>query len=163
MKKYLNRALRCAFVACVLGLIACDYDVPITTTPTGPVDERLLAEWTLVSPGKSEHMKIRKFDDSNYVVSYDGDLYRAHHSNLAGLPLVSVQWIDGDERKYAYFSWRLSDDTNRLTIRTIRASVVPKETKDTATIAKLIERHRDNPELFEETHQYTRDRRPEGK
>lgn len=163
MKKLFKRALTCAFLACVLGLIACDYDVPVTATPTRHVDVRLLGDWTLVSPKKSEHMKIRRYDESNYVVSYDGDLYRAHHSDLAGLPLVSVQWIDGDERNYAYFSWRLSDDANRLTIRTIRASVIPKDTKDTGTIAKLIERNRDNPELFEESHEYTRDRKPERK
>jgi hypothetical protein len=51
----------------------------------------------------------------------------------------------------------LSDDGNRLTIKTIRESLVPKETKDTATVVRLIESNRENPQLFEESSAYTRD------
>ena len=157
-KKLLKQVLILAAVACALALTACDYDVPITASPTRQVDARLLGNWTIVTPQKSEHMKIRRFDDSNYVVSYGGDLFRAHHSDLGGMPLVSVQTIEDAKRKYCYFAWALSDDGNRLTIRTIRTNVIPKETKDTATIAKLIENNRDNPQLFEESFAYTRDR-----
>ena len=75
------------------------------------------------------------------------------------MPLVSVQNLEDGKRKYSYFAWAISDDGNRLTIKTIRASVVPKETKDTQTIVKLIESNRENPQLFEESFAYTRDRK----
>ena len=75
---------------------------------------------------------------------------------MAELPLVSVQQIE-DQRKFVYFAWQLSDDGNRLTIKTIRASVIPKETRDSATVAKLIETNRANAQLFEDTFVYTRD------
>jgi hypothetical protein len=152
----LKRILSSAVVACTLALSACDYDVPITANPTRRVDARLLGNWTLVSPLKSEHMKIRRFDDSNYVIAYQDGFYRAHHSDVADLPLVSVQQIE-DQRKFVYFAWQLSDDGNRLTIKTIRASVVPKETRDSATVTKLIETNRANAQLFEDSFAYTRD------
>ena len=153
----LKRGLSSAVVACTLALSACDYDVPITTNPTRRVDARLLANWTLVSPLKSEHMRIRRFDDSNYVIAYQDGLYRAHHSDVADLPLVSVQVIEDQQRKFVYFAWQLSDDGNRLTIKTIRATVIPKETRDSGTVAKLIETNRANAQLFEDSFAYTRD------
>jgi len=144
-------------VACTLALTACEYDVPITASPTRQVEARLLGDWTIVTPQKREHMQIRRFDDWNYVVSIDGGLLRAHHSDLGGMPLVSVQNLEDAKRKYSYFAWVLSDDGNRLTIKMIRESLVPKETKDSATVVRLIESNRENPQLFEESTVYTRD------
>jgi hypothetical protein len=156
-KNLLKQVPILAAVACALALTACEYDVPITATPTRQLDARLLGNWTIVTPQKSEQMKIRRFDDWNYIVSIDGGLLRAHHSDLGGMPLVSVQSIEDAKRKYSYVAWVLSDDGNRLTIKTIRESLVPKETKDTATVVRLIESNRENPQLFEESSAYTRD------
>lgn len=106
----LKRVLLTAIAGCTLALIACDYDVPLTTSPTRRVDVRLLGDWWIIAADKEqreprlEHMKIRQFDDSNYTISYQGDLYRAHHSDVASLPLVSVQSIEDKERKYLYFA-----------------------------------------------------------
>lgn len=58
-----------AIIVVALALTACHYAVPITVNPTRHVDVRLLGTWTLVSPMRRERMKIRPFDDSNYVVT----------------------------------------------------------------------------------------------
>lgn len=95
-------------------------------------------------------MRVRRLDDSTYVVYYHGDLFRAYHSNLAEMPLVSVQDLNSNDRKYAYVTWKLSDDGNRLTLRSVNDKVVPKETKESAAAAALLTKNARNPELFGE-------------
>ena len=66
---------------CSLACTACQYGVPITSDTTRKVQERLLGDWTS-SDGK-EKLKLRSLDDSVYIVYYDGDLFRAYHSDVA--------------------------------------------------------------------------------
>jgi hypothetical protein len=68
-----------AVCLCILGFRACEYDVPITPSPTQKVQERLLGDWT--SADGKEKMKVRKLDDSVYIVYHDGDLFRAYHGD----------------------------------------------------------------------------------
>src|SRR5215813_7653982 len=91
-----------AMLSCVV-FSACDYDVPITSGPTRKLDERLLGNWG--SKDKKEKMKVRSLDDSIYIGSYDGDLFRAFHSDVAGTSFISAQNIDSAERKYAYLTY----------------------------------------------------------
>jgi hypothetical protein len=74
---------------CILAFSACQYEVPITSSPTRKVQERLLGDWTS-SDGK-EKLKLRMLDDSIYIVYYHGDLSRAHHSDIDGTPFATVQ------------------------------------------------------------------------
>jgi hypothetical protein len=74
-----------------LGLSGCegDYAVPSTSTPARTIDQRLVGNWA--SKVGTEKMKVRKFDESNYLVSYDRDLYRAYHSDLDQTSFISAQ------------------------------------------------------------------------
>jgi hypothetical protein len=92
----------------ILWFTGCQYDVPITSGPPRNVDERLLGDWTSLD-GK-ENMKVRRLDDSTYVVYYDGDLFRAYHSDVGDTPFATVQNLNSRDRKYAYIIWKLSDD-----------------------------------------------------
>ena len=85
---------------CALTFSACQYDVPITSGPTRNVQERLLGNWT--SADGQEKLKLRKFDDSTYIVYYDGDLFRAYHSDIGEISFATVQDLDSNDRKYAY-------------------------------------------------------------
>ena len=150
---------------CTLLLSACDYDVPITVHPTRAIDERLLGDWWIWTAERVEHLKIRRFDSSNYVIShgdqdpYQRDFYRAHHSDIPGLSLVSVQRIEDEgDGKYCYFAWELSDDGKRLTLKRINTDVIPKNTEAAATIVQLIESNRENPQLFSDSAVYSRRR-----
>jgi len=78
------------------------------------------------------------------------------HSDVAGLPLVSAQNIEDKDRKYVYFACQLSSDGKRLTLRRVSTDVIPKAITDSATIARQIEKSRDNPQLFQELLEYTR-------
>jgi hypothetical protein len=82
--------------------------------------------------------KVRKLDDSVYIVYDDGDLFRAYHSDIAETPFASVQDLNSNDRKYAYVVWKLSDDGNHLSLRNVNRKVIPKESRDSATVAALL-------------------------
>ena len=132
---------------CVLAFNACEYEVPITSSPTRNVQEQLLGNW--VSLDGKENMRVRRLDDSTYVLYYDGDLFRAYHSDVADMPFASVQDLNSNDRKYAYVVWKLSDDGKRLSLRSVN-KLIPKETKDSATVAALLTKNARNSELFGE-------------
>ena len=94
---------------------------------------------------------------STYVVYYDGDLFRAYHSDVAEMPLASVQDLNSNDRKYAYVVWKLSSDRKRLTLRSIN-KVIPKETKDSAAVAALLTKNARNPELFGEEIEFRKEK-----
>ena len=141
---------------CILALSACQYEIPITSSPTRKVEERLLGDW--VSPDGKEHMKARQLDDSIYIVYYDGDLFRAYHSDIGETPYVSVQDLNSSDRKYAYVVWKLSDDGKRLSLRSVDNKVIPTETKDAAAVVVLLKKNAGNPELFGEEMQFNKER-----
>jgi len=141
---------------CSLACTACQYDVPITSHPTRTVQEQLLGDWT--STDGKEKLKLRSLDDSIYVVYYDGDLFRAYHSDVAERPFATVQDLNSSDRKYAYVVWKLSEDGKNLRLRNVNDKVVPKETKDSAAIVALLTKNAGNPELFGEEIEFKKEK-----
>ncbi|HEY3026218.1 MAG TPA: hypothetical protein VGJ55_08725 [Pyrinomonadaceae bacterium] len=152
--------LTLAFVAtvCCLSFSGCDgdYAVPITSTPTRKIDQRLLGNW--LSKDGSDKIKVRKLDDSIYIVSFNGDLYRAFHSDLGGTAFISAQEIDSSDRKYAYLAYKLSDDGKRLSVRAVNTKLIPKETNSSVRVQKLLKINLQSAELFDDEAQFDRDK-----
>ena len=142
--------------ACFLALSGCEYEVPLTAKPTLKVDEKLVGDW--ISKDGKDKMKVRRLDDSIYIVSYNGDLFRAFHSDVAKTSFVSVQDIDSPDRKYAYLTWKLSDDGKRLGLRVVNTKVIPNENKDSETIQKLVEKNLQNPALLGDETQFSKEK-----
>jgi hypothetical protein len=153
---YRRLSLGVGVCLCILAFSACVYEVPITPSPTRNVQERLLGNW--VSQDGKENMKVRRLDDSIYIVYYDGDLFRAYHSDVADTPFVSVQDINSSDRKYAYVVWKLSDDGKHLSLRSVQSKVIPKENKNPAAIAELLRENAKNPELFGEEIEFNKEK-----
>jgi hypothetical protein len=141
---------------CVLAFDACQFEVPVTSNPTRKVQEQLLGNW--ISLDGKEDMRVRRLDDSTYVVYFDGDLFRAYHSDVGEIPLVSVQDINSKDRKYAYVVWTLSDDGKRLNLRSVQSKVIPTEQRDSATVAELLKENAKNPELFGEEIEFNKEK-----
>jgi hypothetical protein len=120
------------------------------------VQEGLLGNW--VSLDGKENMRVRRLDDSIYVVYYDGDLFRAYHSDVAETPFASVQDLNSNDRKYAYVVWRLSDDGKSLSLQNVSDKVVPKETRDSAAVTALLRKNARNPELFGEEIEFRKEK-----
>jgi len=140
---------------CIVAFTACEYEVPITQSPTRKVQEQLLGNW--ISLDGKENMRVRRLDDSTYIVYYDGDLFRAYHSDVAEMPFASVQDLNSNDRKYAYVVWKLSDDGKRLSLRSVN-KLIPKETKDSAAVAALLTKNARNPELFGEEIEFRKEK-----
>jgi len=100
---------------------------------------------------------VRRLDDSTYVVYYDGDLFRAYHSDVAETSFATVQDLNSNDRKYAYVVWKLSDDGKHLTLRSVN-KVIPKETKDSASVVALLTKNARNPELFGEEIEFKKEK-----
>lgn len=141
---------------CCFAFSGCLHEVPITPDPTRKVDDRFLGDW--ISQDGKDKMKVRRWDDSIYVGSYNGDLFRAYHSDVAKTPFVSVQDIDSSERKYAYVTWKLSEDGKRLSLRVVSTKVIPEETKDSASVQKLLKKNLQNSELLANEVQFSKER-----
>lgn len=152
----LLRVVGIAIGLCSLAFTACQYDVPITSAPTRKVQEQLLGNWK--SRDGKEDLKVRSLDGSVYIVYYDGDLFRAYHSDVAQVPFVSVQDLNSNDRKFAYVVWKLSDDGKDLRLRSVSDKVIPKETKDSSTIAALLTKNAGNPELFGEEIEFKKEK-----
>ena len=150
------RVVSVAIGLCSLVFASCNYEVPITSDPTRKVQERLLGDWS--SADGNEKLKLRSLDDSVYIVYYDGDLFRAYHSDVAETPFTSVQDLNSIDRKYAYVIWKLSDDGKNLRLRSVNDKVVPKETKDSASVIELLRKNASNPELFGEEIEFRKEK-----
>ena len=150
------RGVGVAICLCALTFSACQYDVPITSGPTRNVQERLCGDW--ISADGQEKLKLRKFDDSTYIVYYDGDLFRAYHSDIGEISFATVQDLNSNDRKYAYIIWKLSDDGEKLRLRNVNDKVVPKDAKNSATIVALLGKNAGNPELFGEEIEFSKEK-----
>ena len=120
------------------------------------MQEQLLGNWR--SGDGKEELKLRKLDDSVYIVYYDGDLFRAYHSDVAETPFATVQDLNSSDRKYAYIIWKLSDDGKHLSLRNVSDKVISKETKDSATVVALLTKNARNPDLFGEEIEFRKEK-----
>jgi hypothetical protein len=145
--------------ACLL-LTACNYDFPLTTQPTRPIEPGLLGDWVNFDQNdqKLMHLNVRQLDDTTFVLSLDGDLYRAFHSDFAGVKLMSVQSLQpgSEARKYVYYRYVLAPDGDHLNLAGISTKVVPEETKSQGEAQRLIQANLANPQLFVDELQFTR-------
>jgi hypothetical protein len=87
--------------------------------------------------GLKEALKLRKLDDSIYIVYYDGGLFRACHCDVAETPFATVQDLNSSDRKCAYVVWKLSDDGKRLSLRNVSDKVISKEIKTQAQLLRF--------------------------
>ena len=116
----------------------------------------MLGDWR--SNDGKEELKLRKLDDNVYIVYYDGDLFRAYHSDVAETPFATVQDLNSSDRKYAYMVWKLSHDGKHLRLRNVSDKVIAKETKDSAAVIALLTKNARNPELFGEEIEFRKEK-----
>ena len=58
--------------------------------------------------------------------------------DVAESSFATVQDLNSSDRKYAYVVWKLSDDGRNLRLRNVNDKVVPKKTRDSATIVAFL-------------------------
>ena len=120
------------------------------------MQEQLLGDWRPAD--RKEELKLRSLDDSVYIVYYDGDLFRAYHSDVAETPFATIPDLNSNDRKYAYVVWKLSDDGKHLSLRNVSDDVISKEIKDSGTVAALLTKNASKPELFGEEIEFRKEK-----
>lgn len=160
MKNNTAVTLAAAAILSIFSASGCIYRVPVTAEPTRNIDERLLGEW-LSKDGKNK-LKVRRLDDAYCIVSLNGLLFRAYHSDVAGIPFASVQEIETPDRKYTYVMWALSEDGERLKWRAISRKVVPDDIDSPAAVQTLLENNVKNAALYEDEQEYIRETQKKG-
>jgi len=144
--------LTCLLVAAGLLLSACNYDFPLTNQPTHPIEPGLVGNWVSYDQDEQKllFMTVRRLDDATYVVSLDGDLYRAFHSDFAGLALLSIQNLQSgsDAGKYSYYRYALQPDGDHLSLWGVSPKIIPEQTKSQGEAQQLIKANLTNPKLF---------------
>jgi hypothetical protein len=151
-----TRSLSIVVAACWFVFSGCVYNIPITSKPIGKIDVRLLGHWT--SKDGKDKLKVVKLDDYNYIVANtDGNLYRVWRSDVADTPFVSVLNLETDKPQYSYWTWKLSDD-GTLILRLVNDKVIPDDTKSSVEVRKLIKKNLQNPALFGDEMQMTKDK-----
>jgi len=135
----------CLFTITFL-LTSCLYKVPITSKPTSNIDQRLIGDW--LGKDQKEVMKIRMFNEKEYIVSLNGSLSRAFHSDVEGTRFINIQDLDGSERIYAFASYGLSEDLKQLTVKIVSQEMVPSKTPSSEEVQTLLKRHLKNPALY---------------
>lgn len=141
-------------------LVACVFDVPVTTDRVIAIDEAILGPWQSVPEGKDEPVDIRilRFSETEYVLHYfedDWELYfRAYPVKIGKISAVQLEVLgdanevvseDADER-YMIAAYRMVD--GKLEVRTLNTELFDTEISDSNTLKAEILKHEENPELF---------------
>jgi hypothetical protein len=132
--------------ACVLA--GCIYDVPVTASATRNIDARLIGDWT--SEDGKENLKVRELTGTTYLLLLNGDPFRAYHSDFAGVSFVTVQDLNGPERKYAYLKYALSADGRKLTAWSVNSDTIPGSVRTSGEARRLLRQNLANPKLYVE-------------
>jgi hypothetical protein len=138
------RAMACMLVACVVS--GCIYDAPITASGTRNIDARLVGDWT--SEDGKENLKVRELTGTTYLLVLNGDPFRAYHSDFAGVSFVTVQDLNGRDRKYAFFKYALSADAAKLTAWAVDSDTVSKSLRTSGEARRLLKQNLANPKLY---------------
>ena len=140
----------------LIGLWGCPYEssAPLGS-PAEVLDPRLLGDWRCAAHPDDPPGWVRfvRFDDRQYYVEAEGDReettrFRTFPARLAGVPILNVQELkEGeDDRPYSFLRYSLDGATLRLEAlrkEPLAGAVSP------AAVAEILERRRDDPELYE--------------
>jgi hypothetical protein len=138
--------------------VACgQYRSPITEEPTRHIDGSLVGDW--LSNDQKIRIKVRKLDGSNYVVTYNGIVFQAFHSDVSGVSFLSVQELETTDRSFTYLAYRTSEGGTKLHLRVVNKEIVPDDAQDSAAIRALLKQNLNNPLLFHTEAVFTREQR----
>ena len=139
------RFLLCSLLALASALLAgCEFDVPLSSHPDRPIDEKLLGNWS--SP--DGWAKLARYDAQNFVLLYNGGIYRAWHTPVAGLDLLTLQRLDAASPKDHYLSYAWTGAGRRLDVRFVRDDLLDQHATDPAAMRQAIEQHAGHAKLL---------------
>jgi len=150
-------------LSCLFVVGACEYNVPLTTDHSIPIDQTILGAWKIVPAGNEDddtEVRIYEFSDTEYVVHYyeaGGDLYfRAYAIKIGDVSAVQFELIGSNEKpvsgdedeRYLVVKYKISNGL--LEVATLNSDVVDDDLSDSESLRNAFIEHKDNPGLFNE-------------
>src|SRR5438067_789394 len=97
-----------------------------------------------------EKLKLRSFDDSIYIVYYDGDIFRAYHSDFAETPVRDCPGPQLERSKVCLRHLEIVGRRQELEIAERQRQGGPKENQGLSHHSCIPDKNASNPELFGE-------------
>lgn len=141
-------------IAGSLALAGCIFEQPLMPEPAADIEPKFLKSY---QSDDGKRMVVASWSNREYVVVFDGRPFRAIQSMPFGDgSIYSVQTLETDDRKYAYF-WMESDASgDRLSVRMLDPKKLPN---GAATLPGVVARSLSEPdarnELFTDPIDYT--------
>ena len=169
LKSTIMKTPMVALVGILLLLNSCVFEAPFESEAKVPVLPGLLGCWELIRDDGSkqapERMLVLQHSANEYAVQYpvgeDGMFFRAIGVELSGGDYMQVQLIGTSkgpvkaaDRKYHLLKLKLDGD--QLEMRTINPEVLGDVRNDTAKLRAAFAKHKDDPDLFEESGKFHR-------
>lgn len=137
-------------------LAGCDYEIPLSLTPSAPANPALAGKWNEQSTGGNPASIEIKISAKSYDVVYTNEgkalTFKGLAIKAAGLNMVQLEWQEPDaaesKNKYLFAKYELT--TNSLFIYCLNPNVVSAKCQTTEEMLSDLSTHRNNPFLFKE-------------
>ncbi|MDD3276544.1 MAG: hypothetical protein PHP93_05785 [Kiritimatiellales bacterium] len=142
----------------LLFLAGCDYEIPLSRTPSAPANPALTGSWTgHSSDGKPVSMEV-KTSGTDYSVTYtegsDTISFKGFEISAAGLNLIQLELQNVEKQKYLFVKYELTPDS--LMIYRLNPDVVSAKCQSAKEMLNDIDVHRQNPFLFKKPLKFTK-------
>ncbi len=151
-------------------LLACQYDVPITTAHEIPINKTLIGNWQWVAEDEEDNsdaeMRIFRFSDTEYLIQYfehKASLYfRGYQILIGGVSAVQLELLGSDDESvspddedlFMVASYQMVD--GELEVKTLNTNLINDELTDSESLRKAFIEHEDHPELFNDPGRFKR-------
>lgn len=129
----------------------CEFEAPLSAKPEAPVDERLLGRW--VAP--DGWAKVSRYDAENYILVYNGTVYRAWHSRVAGQDFLTLRNLEGAAPRHHFLLKRRVSD-RRVDVSFVREELVPRHERDPEALRRAVAAGWGQPDLLGQAVPFTR-------
>lgn len=129
----------------------CEFEAPLSSRPEAPVDDRLLGRW--VAP--EGWAKVTRYDAENYILVYNGTVFRAWHSRVAGQDFLTLRNLEGDAPRHHFLHCRRVSD-RRIDVSFVREELVPRQERDPEVLRRAVAAGWGQPDLLGQAIPFTR-------
>jgi len=121
----------------------CEFEAPLSPRPEAPVDDRLLGRW--VAP--EGWAKVTRYDAENYILVYNGTVFRAWHSRVAGQDFLTLRNLEGAAPRHHFLHCRRVSD-RRIDVSFVREELVPRHERDSEALRRAVAAGWGQPDLL---------------
>lgn len=164
---------RLLIIVCILLTAACDFEVPLTTNHTIPIDESLLGVWQEIDGEETSEQQyfvtILRFSDTEYLAEYYSDdssiYFRGYLVEVADRLVFQTEVIGdqdgppGQNASHLFSVGLITVENDMMIISGLNTKLIPGSISSSAVLRDAFIKEKDNPQLFVEPGRYKKIRR----